>query len=425
MGPIARNRRALVLVVDGCGIGALPDAAEYGDQGANTLAHVAEAVGSLNLPVLERLGLGSIIALRGVPPAARPVIHGILRPLGPGKDSITGHWEMMGVVVEQPLPTFPWGPPAEVLSLVREAIGQGTICNGPRNGIAAIEQFGEQHMRTGELILYTSQDSVIQLAAHIERMPLGELYRCCQTARTALSGAVGVGRVIARPFSGQPGAFERTDGRRDFALAPPGPSYLVELQQRGSDVYGVGKIADLFHGAGIAESHPGATNAQALQSTGSLLGSVREGLIFVNLIETDQVHGHRKDTHGFHEALRQIDAEIGRWASSLGSEDLLILTADHGVDPSHPGTDHTREQVPLLAATGGMLDDALTGRENGVRRQAHEGPLADVGATVLSWLTGAESETLPGRSVLGAGPIGTGQRGAGQSGAGQSDAGQS
>ena len=206
--------------------------------------------------------------------------------------------------------------------------------------------------------------------------------------------------MIARPFAGEEGAFLRVEGRRDFALEPPGPSYLVELQQRGSEVHGVGKIADLFHGEGIGESHPGATNAQALQSTAALLERVQEGLIFVNLIETDQVHGHRNDTQGFHHALRAIDAEVGRWVSALGEDDLLIITADHGVDPRHPGTDHTREQVPLLAGTGGMLNDALAARANGARRLAHEGPLADVGATVLRWLTGAESEALPGRPLL-------------------------
>jgi phosphopentomutase len=391
-------RRAFVLVLDACGVGALPDAAEYGDEGTNTLAHVADAVGGLRLPTLAALGLGSILTLAGVEPAADPVVHGRLHPLGPGKDSTAGHWELMGVVLDRPLPTYPDGFPPATIERLREAMGRQVICNRPYNGIAAIEDYGAEHLRTGALIAYTSQDSVLQLAAHIERVAPADLYRACAAARAALSGTDAVGRVIARPFTGGPGAFQRTDGRRDFALAPPGRSYLRELTDAGVAVHGVGKISDLFAGVGVEHTHPGATNARALDSAGELLGGLEEGLVFVNLIETDQVYGHRHDTAGFHDALRAIDARLGRWLGALRGEDLLIVTADHGVDPDHPGTDHTREYAPLLALTGELARRRAAGERGGGAR--HDGPLADVGATVLRWLTGRDAEGLPGSAFL-------------------------
>jgi len=387
-----------VLVIDACGVGALPDAADYGDEGANTLAHVAEAVGGLHLPTLAALGLGSILALEGVAPTADAAVQGRLHALGPGKDSTAGHWELMGVVLDRPLPTYPEGFPPEVITRLGTAMRREIICNLPYNGIAAIEDFGAQHLRTGALILYTSQDSVLQLAAHVERMPVEELYRACAAARTAMTGEHAVGRVIARPFTGVPGAFERADGRRDFALAPSSRSYLQELSDAGVPTHGVGKISDLFAGVGIDRSHPGSTNELALTSTHELLGGLDRGLVFVNLIETDQVYGHRKDCAGFHRALRAIDAELGEWLPRLRTGDLLVVTADHGVDPAHPGTDHTREYAPLLAVTGEMARRrAVGGCLDGAR---HDGPLADVGATVLRWLTGRDAEDLPGRAFL-------------------------
>jgi phosphopentomutase len=394
-----------VLVIDACGIGALPDAAAYGDEGTNTLAHVAAAVGGLELPVLASLGLGSILPLAGVPPAVDPAVHGRLRALGPGKDSTAGHWELMGVVLEQPLPTYPDGFPPAVVARLQVAMGREIVCNRSYNGIAAIDDFGAEHLRTGALILYTSQDSVLQLAAHVERTPVEELYRACVAARATMTGEHAVGRVIARPFTGAPGAFERTEGRCDFALTPPSRSYLQELTDAGVPTHGVGKISDLFAGVGIDRSHPGSTNELALASARELLGELDDGLVFVNLIETDQVYGHRKDPAGFHRALRAIDAELGEWLGRLRAGDLLIVTADHGVDPAHPGTDHTREYAPLLALTGEMLA-ARTGRTaskperthaNSVR---HDGPLADVGATVLRWLARRDAEGLPGESFL-------------------------
>jgi phosphopentomutase len=395
---VLARRRALVVVMDACGVGALPDAASYGDEGANTLAHVAEAVGGLDVPMLARLGLGAIVPLLGVAPASDPAIHGRLAALGPGKDSATGHWELMGAVLAQPMPTYPEGFPPELIARLTAVSGHKLICNRPYNGIAAIDDFGAEHLRTGALILYTSQDSVLQLAAHVERVALAQLYAACAAVRAAMQGEHAVGRVIARPFTGREGAFERTQGRRDFALAPPGRTYLQELADAGVPVHGVGKIDDLFAGVGVARSHAGASNAQALASVAELLDELERGLVFVNLIETDQLYGHRKDSYGFASALHELDGHVARWLARLREDDLLVLTADHGVDPSHAGTDHTREYAPLLAVTGAMAQRrAAGGRYEG---QRHDGPLADVGASALRWLTGRDAPRLPGRSFI-------------------------
>jgi len=392
------GRRAFVLVIDACGVGALPDAAAYGDAGTNTLAHLADALGGLQLPSMQALGLGSILPLRGVPASEDPAIHGRLYPLGPGKDSISGHWELMGVVAEHALPTYPEGFPPHLVSMLEQASGHELICNRPDSGIAAIEEFGAEHLRGGALILYTSQDSVLQLAAHVERVAVDELYRACAAVRGAMSGEHAVGRVIARPFTGTAGHFVRTDGRRDFALPPPTPSYLQELQSAGVEVHGVGKIHDLFAGVGVSVSHPGATNASALDAVDQLLAQLPCGLVFANLIETDQVYGHRKDASGFAGALREIDSRLGAMLKRLCEDDLLIVTADHGVDLAHPGTDHTREYAPLLAVTGEMLARRASGGRFGGDR--HDGPLANVGATVLRWLTGHEGGGLPGAAFI-------------------------
>jgi phosphopentomutase len=378
-------RRAFVIVLDACGAGALPDAAEYGDVGANTLGHVAEAVGGLKLPVLQQLGLGSALELRGCPPSPTPVVHGRLHPLGPGKDTISGHWELMGVVTPVPLRTYPEGFPPEVVEALEAATGRGILCNRPYSGTAAIEDFGAEHMCTGDLIVYTSADSVLQIAAHEETVSLEELYAACRAARAIMVGEHAVGRVIARPFAGPPGAFARTDGRKDLALDPPGRSYLQELQADGIPVHTVGKVGSVFNHVGVDEEHPGATNVAAIDSTRALIDGLDGGLVFTNLVETDQVYGHRQDVIGFHRALRQIDAAVGEWRARLDAErDLLVLTADHGCDPTTPGTDHTREHAPLLADFAG----------HGGRR--HDGPLADVGASVLDWLAGRRADELPG-----------------------------
>jgi phosphopentomutase len=378
-------RRAFVIVIDACGAGELPDSGDYGDAGTNTLGHVAEAAGGLDLPVMASLGLGNIMPLVGVTPAEEPVVHGRLHPLGPGKDTITGHWELMGVVTPVALRTYPDGFPDEVIAALSGATGRGVLCNRPYSGTEVIDDFGEQHLATGDLIVYTSADSVLQIAAHEAVVPLDELYEACAAARAIMTGEHAVGRVIARPFRGEPGRFERTEGRRDLALDPPSRSYLEELQAAGVPVHTVGKIGQVFNGVGVDEQHKGSTNAAAMAAIGGLIDALDGGFVFANLVETDQVFGHRNDVEGFHGALREIDAAVGEWLPRLDPErDMLVITADHGVDPTHPGTDHTREHVPLLARFAG----------HGGRR--HDGPFADVGASVLRWLAGRDAPELPG-----------------------------
>ncbi len=378
-----------MVVLDACGVGALADAAEYGDAGANTLGHLAREVGGLRLPTLGRLGLGSLLTLAGVPPAEAPVAHGRLHALGPGKDSTAGHWELMGVVMGAPLPTYADGFPPEVIGALGRASAREVICNRACNGMQAIEDFGAQQLRSGGLIVYTSQDSVLQIAAHVDILPPEELYAICAALRVQLSGEHGVGRVIARPFTGGPGAFRRTEGRRDYSLVPPARSYLEELQASDVPVHTVGKVGQLFAGVGVDVEHAGATNAAALSRTTALLRSMEGGgFVFTNLVETDQVYGHRHDTVGFHRALREIDGCVEGWLGMLQPSDLLVLTADHGCDPTSPRSDHTREHAPLLAVFEG----------HGSRR--HDGPLADVGASVLRWLTGRDAPELPGESFV-------------------------
>ncbi|HJS96244.1 MAG TPA: phosphopentomutase [Solirubrobacteraceae bacterium] len=377
-------RRAAVVVMDACGVGALPDASDYGDAGSNTLAHLASAVGGLRLPTLERLGLGSIVPIAGVAPVVGPAVYGRLGPLGPGKESTTGHWELMGVVPAQALPTYPNGFPPDVVRALAEATGLRFCCNRPYSGTEVIEAFGPHHLETGEAILYTSADSVLQIACHVDRVSEPDLYAACLAAREVMVGEHAVGRVIARPFEGVPGAFVRREGRRDYAVRPPGRSYLEELQAAGAEVHGVGKIHDLFAGVGVDVKHAGATNAAGLAATSGLLRDLEAGLIFVNLVETDQVYGHRHDVRGFDRALREIDAAVAEWLPMLRPDDLLVLTADHGVDPTASHTDHTREYAPLLAVY------------SGAEGRRHDGLLADVGATVLRWIAGRDAPGLPG-----------------------------
>jgi phosphopentomutase len=378
--------RAIVVVMDAVGAGALPDAAAYGDPpDANTLVHLAEAVGGLELPVLGALGLGNIIAIEGVAPVDDPVIHGRLSAAGAGKDSTAGHWELMGVVSEVAQPTYPDGFPAALVAALAERTGHAYCCNRPYSGIDVINDYGEHHLATGELILYTSADSVLQIAAHTGKVALAELYRVCRVARELTD----VGRVIARPFEGDPGAFVRTAHRKDLALPPPARSALDALQEVGIPVHCVGKTRDLFAGVGVTDALPGATNELSLANTTHLIRTADgPSLIFTNLIETDQIYGHRKDTAGFHAALRGIDATVGEWLGLLRDDDLLILTADHGVDPDAPHTDHTREAVPLLAVAPGRP---------GTR---HDGAMSDVGFTVVKYLTGTPDPRLPGRSFV-------------------------
>jgi phosphopentomutase len=382
-------RRAFVIVIDACGFGALPDAADYGDAGADTLTHLAERLDGLTLPTLQALGLGSIAPLPGVAPAAAPVLHGRLHALGHGKDSSAGHRELMGLVARRPAPTYPQGFGDDVIALVRAAGGRGVICNRIDNGIEAIEIFGDEHVRGGDLIVYTSQDSVLQIAAHVDVVAPQQLYAICERVRAGMTGEHAVGRVIARPFDGAAGAYVRTGGRRDYALAPEAPTYLDALQAHGVEVHGVGKVGSLFLGRGFDLQHEGATNAAALNATARLIDELEDGFVFTNLIETDQVYGHRHDFEGFAGALERIDAAVAQWLGRLHDGDLLVLTADHGVDLTSPRTDHTREHVPLLARFGG----------DGGRR--HDGPMADVGASALAWLCdGAREPELPGEPFV-------------------------
>jgi phosphopentomutase len=381
-------RRAFVVVMDACGVGELPDAGSYGDAGSNTLAHLASLVGGLRLPTLQRLGLGSIVPILGVDPASAPAVHGRLRPLGPGKESTTGHWELMGVVPSHPLPTYPDGFPSDVVRALEAATGLSFCCNRPYSGTEVIEAFGRRHLETGEAILYTSADSVLQIATHIDVLPEARLYEACSAAREVMTGEHAVGRVIARPFEGEPGAFRRREGRRDYAVRPPGRSYLEELQAAGVPVHGVGKIHDLFAGVGIDVKHAAGSNAKGVAVTSALLRELSSGLVFVNLVETDQVYGHRHDAEGFHQALIAIDSAVAQWLTLLRSSDLLVLTADHGVDPTAPHTDHTREYAPLLA-----VFDGCEGRR-------HDGLLADVGASVLRWLADRPAPGLPGEAFV-------------------------
>jgi phosphopentomutase len=381
------SARALVVTLDACGVGELPDAADYGDAGTSTLPHLAEAVGGLELPTLGGLGLGAIVPIAGLSDNTASAVYGRLAPAGPGKDSATGHWELMGCSPPVAPPTYPNGFPPQVVARIEAVSGARFCCNRPYNGIAAIDDFGEHHLATGELILYTSQDSVLQVAAHIDVRSEDELRDVCEAIRVEMTGDDAVGRVIARPFRGVPGEFERTSGRRDYAVPPPGPTYLDALGDAGVPVHSVGKIRDLFAGRGIAEHHPAAGNAEALAATSSLLASLDGGLVFTNLIDTDQLFGHRKDVEGFHAALREIDLAVEGWLAHLRPEDLLILTADHGCDPAAPHTDHTREHVPLLAVASSL------------RPRRHDGAMADVGATVHRWLTGRDAGGLPGESL--------------------------
>ncbi len=369
--------RAFVIVLDACGVGALPDAADYGDTGTHTLAHVAAGAGGLVLPALQTLGLGSITPLEGVPPAREPCVHGRLHPFGPGKDTIRGHWELMGVAADDALPTYPDGFPPETIEALRRAWGREIIGNRPAEGLAVLDELGPEHVATGALIVYTSADSVLQVAAHEDVVAPGELHALCERARAL----VDVGRVIARPFTGVPGAYERAPQRRDFALPPPSRSYLQEID---APVHAVGKVDDVFAGVGIDHAHAGADNATALAAVTRLVAELDHGLVFANLVDTDQLYGHRKDTLGFAAALARVDAAVTGWVDVLDPDrDLLVITADHGVDPDHPGWDHTREYVPLV-----------TNRRGG----RHDGPMADVGATCLAWLHDGRTADLPGTS---------------------------
>jgi phosphopentomutase len=387
--------RACVIVLDAVGAGALPDAAEYGDDDVNadTLGNVSRAVGGLDLPNLEALGLGNIEPLEGCPPqAGAPAIAGRLVERSKGKDTTTGHWEMMGVLTPQAFPTYPHGFPHDVIDPFMHRTGRGVLGNKPASGTEIIQELGEEHQRTGKWIVYTSADSVFQIAAHEETIPLDELYEGCKIAREILTGKHRVGRVIARPFTGEPGNYTRTPNRHDFSVEPKTPNYLTLLQDAGVKVHGVGKIGDIFAGVGIDESHPTKSNIDGINETIRLLRETDDAtLVFVNLVETDQLWGHRNDPVNFHRCLQDFDRRLTDILDALRPGDLLVMTSDHGCDPTTPGTDHNREYALLLAYAEGR-------NANG---HIHEGgEFADVGATVNTWLGGkSPGRGIPGRSI--------------------------
>lgn len=381
-------RRAAVIVLDGVGIGPAPDSAQYGDEGSNTLGNVARAVGGLSIPQLEALGLGRCGALDGVAPTPAPrAAFGVCEPASPGKDSTTGHWEICGLILAQPFPTYPGGFPSEVIKEFARRTGRQVLGNHPASGTAVLDEFGDEHCRTGSWIVYTSADSVFQVAAHEAKVPLAELYAACETAREILQGEHGVSRVIARPFEGKPGSWKRTPRRRDFSLPPPGPTLLDRLAERCIPRVGVGKVDDLFAGRGITSIHT-STNAEAYTLIDGALRAMHRGLLLANVIEFDQSWGHRNDVPGFHQGLLELDRAIPRVLQGVRDEDLVIFTADHGNDPTTPSTDHSRETVPLLAV-GPKVRPVDLGRR---------GTFADIGQTVAEFL---EVPALPaGTSFL-------------------------
>lgn len=384
------SRRAAIIVLDGLGIGPAHDTAAYGDTGSDTLGNTLRAVGGVALPTLQALGLGSCAPLPGVPPAAAPqAAWGTCQPAGAGKDSTTGHWELCGLTLRTPFPTYPNGFPADVIAEFARRTGRGVLGNRAASGTAILDELGAEHLRTGSWIVYTSADSVFQVAAHEEAVPIAELYAACRAAREMLQGAHGVSRVIARPFLGAPGAWKRTERRQDFSLPPSGPTLLDRLADAGVPRVGVGKVDDLFAGRNITSVHA-STNADGLALIGRALETMTHGLLLANLIEFDQSWGHRNDVTGFANGLRELDRALPDLLGRVREEDLVIFTADHGNDPTTPSTDHSRERVPLLVAGPRVRPVPLGERAT----------FADIGQTVAEFL--GVSPLDNGASFLGA-----------------------
>jgi phosphopentomutase len=387
------GRRAVVIVLDGLGAGNAPDAADFGDEGANTLANTARATGGLEAPNLQILGLGNIGEIEGISPTASPAAsHGLMVELSAAKATLAGHWEMMGLVLEDPLPTYPEGFPDEVLRRFENETGRTVIGNRPASGTQIIEELGPEQERTGTWILYTSADSVFQIAANTGVIPLDELYEASEKAHKMLigEGEIMVERVIARPFHGKAGAYEReNENRHDYGITPPSETYLDRIEDAGHETVAVGKIRDIFDGRGITEHLPAPPDDTAkVDGILQALGRVESGLIFANLVDFDAKFGHRRDPEGMAENIRRFDERLPELLDALAEEDIMIITADHGNDPTFKGTDHTRERVPLLVLGGGEP------RDLGIR----EG-FSDLGASVAAWL-GVKQGGLPGRSFV-------------------------
>ena len=377
-----RARAVVLVVLDSVGIGGAPDAAAFGDEGSATLPHVAQAVGGLALPNLGELGLGNIVSVEGTPPSERPAgCFGAMVERSPGKDTTTGHWEIGGVILDKPFPTYPNGFPPEVMDAFEGAVGSPSLGNVAASGTEIIERLGAEHMATGHPIVYTSADSVFQIAAHVDVIPLERLYDMCRQAREILRGEHEVGRVIARPFEGEPGAFKRTPDRHDFSVLPPHETMCDLVAGAGQEVRGVGKIKDIFAGSGVTDSHPTRSNTDGIEAVIEETGRIDRGLVFANLVDFDQSFGHRNDPKGYADALREFDLALPRIRAALGPEDVLIVTADHGNDPTTASTDHSRERVPVLVWGPGVAG----GTDLGERET-----FADLGATVCE-LLGATS----------------------------------
>ncbi len=370
----ASSMRVFLIILDGVGIGELPDAAKYGDEGSNTLVNLAEAVGGLFLPNLERLGLGNIAPIKGLNSVPSPLgCYGVMHEASPGKDSTSGHWEIAGVILKQPFPTYPNGFPPEVIREFEKRIGRKVLGNKPASGTEIIKELGDEHIQTGKPIVYTSADSVFQIAAHEEVIPPEELYRMCEIAREILKGEHSVGRVIARPFVGTSGSFTRTPRRKDFSLPPPEPTLVDILSDAGYDVVSIGKVSNLFANRGFTERIPSASNSETMERILEIARRGGTGLIFATLVDFDMLWGHRNDPAGFKQGLEEFDSQLGVLIETIKPEDVVFITADHGCDPTTPSTDHSREQVPLL----GFGSTVRKGVDVGIRKT-----FADLGATI-------------------------------------------
>jgi phosphopentomutase len=363
--------RVILIVLDSVGIGALPDAAAYGDEGSHTLGNIARRV-ALRLPALRSLGLDRLVPLGGPPPGTPRGAYGRMAEVSAGKDSVTGHWEMMGIVLDRPFPTFPAGFPPQLIAEFERRIGRATLGNVVASGTEIIDRLGAEHMRTGKPIVYTSADSVFQIAAHEDVIPIAEQYRICEAAFELAARGSGIGRVIARPFVGAPGAFTRTANRHDYALEPEGDTLLDVLSGRGIGVLSIGKVRDLFGGRGITRAVPTSSDADGMAKLAAEIAETSGGFIFMNLVDFDAVYGHRNDIAGYAANLERFDADLAQLLPSLRETDLLVITADHGNDPSTPSTDHSREYVPVL----------LTGRRVRPVDLGTRATFADLGQTI-------------------------------------------
>lgn len=394
---MAGKRRAIILVLDGIGAGEMPDAGLYKDAGSNTLANTAISVGGLVMPTLASMGIGNAVAMSGfkapgLDPVARPIASwGRMLEKSPGKDSTTGHWEMAGIILDKPFPLYPEGFPKEVLDAFSAATGRGVLCNRPYSGTDVIMDYGDEHARTGKFIVYTSGDSVFQIASHVDVVPLEELYEASAIARGILVGEHEVGRVIARPFTGKSGAYIRIgEKRRDYAVEPSVPNLLSIVRASGMDVTGCGKIDDLFAHKNVSISKHVSGNKATMEALVQSLEEDLPGLIFANCVDFDMLYGHRNDVRGMASALEEVDGLIASAMGRMGDEDLLIITADHGNDPTTPSTDHSRE-MPFVLVWGRKVDPVPLGTRS---------TFADVGATAAGWL--GLGWGLPGTDMIGA-----------------------